>query len=83
MSKQSDAKLEQGYVAKAVPQTCMNCAHFALESQMRTSKYMPHKVYLDESNLRCELGGFAVKKMASCAKFSAKSAPATTGKEES
>jgi hypothetical protein len=72
MTKQSDAKAAQGYVAKPVPSTCGNCGHFASDTETRTSGYVPHRVYTDESNLHCTLGSFAVKKMATCNQFAPK-----------
>lgn len=69
MSKQSDAKKAQGYVAKAVPKTCGNCEHFTYD---RIQPYGPGSSYWENKNLRCEFGGFAVKKMATCNEFLAK-----------
>ena len=80
MSKQSEAKDRQGYVAKVIPSTCSNCAHFhselALPSWMAernsiyasSTGYSPYTVERHgiESNLRCNIGGFAVKKMGGC-----------------
>ncbi|MDB5937494.1 MAG: hypothetical protein JWQ01_4838 [Massilia sp.] len=66
MSAQSLAKAAQGYVAKAIPQTCMNCAHFAVDAAVNKFGWV------DEKNLRCTLGNFAVKKMAACNQFAPK-----------
>lgn len=69
MSKQSEAKVAQGYTRKAPPKNCAACKHFASTATEETGHYGTwHK----ESNLRCELGGFAVKKMAVCDKFEAR-----------
>lgn len=70
MSKQSEAKAAQGY--SELPSNCGNCQH-------RTFKMAPPawmvksgdrratvKEYFNESQSRCGLGGFAVKKTASC-----------------
>lgn len=67
MSKQSEAKERQGYQAKPVPATCVNCAYYASEfKQVKTRWGMP---YTKETNLRCGLGGFAIKKTATCNSF--------------
>lgn len=65
MSKQSDAKKAQGYVDKATPMTCSNCAHFKSE-KVDIGIYSP---YITDKNIRCGIGGFAVKKNATCNKF--------------
>lgn len=80
MSKQSEAKKQQGY--RTEPNTCANCANFSFE--MRPIKWMVeenkdceangrkprYNIYspecLKETNLRCGIGGFAVKKNATC-----------------
>lgn len=67
MSKQSEAKEAQGYVAKPVPSTCSNCKHYTSEITERIGMW--NKVYYDESDRRCGLGGFAVKKQATCNRF--------------
>jgi hypothetical protein len=63
MSKQKNAKKEQGYEAKPVFPMCSNCAHFQ-------SDFITDKGYFGEftmeKNLRCGIGGFAVKKQGSC-----------------
>lgn len=86
MSRQSDAKAAQGYVAKPVPSTCVNCAHFASDQELpawiadrvaKGEKYWDGSKYTVErfgveKNQRCALGGFAVKKMATCDQFAPK-----------
>lgn len=82
MSKQSEAKEKQGYVAKA-PKTCGNCANFTcdleLPAWMARLKVdplgRPYSIeeYGHETNKRCGLGGFAVKKSGTCNEFSGKS----------
>ncbi len=57
MSKQSEAKKQQGYRTK--PDTCSNCAHYA-------SKIEVHSYWQVESEKRCGLGGFAVNKTGTC-----------------
>jgi len=64
MSKQSEAKESQGYVAKAVPAYCMNCAHYCSDIVQRNGHF--GGVYHDETNRRCGKGGFAVKKQGTC-----------------
>lgn len=66
MSKQSEAKRKQGYVPKAIPQTCMNCFHFKKDTEVRDGYCGEYK---EDKNLRCGLGGFAVKKMGTCNEF--------------
>ena len=57
MSKQSEAKKQQGNRTK--PVTCSNCAH-------HTSKIEVHSYWQVESERRCGLGGFAVNKTGTC-----------------
>lgn len=64
MSKQSKAKEIQGYVPKPVPNVCMNCSYFRSEVSIRTGYFGGE--YTDEKNMRCGLGGFAVKKKGTC-----------------
>jgi len=77
MSKQSDAKAAQGYIAKAVPQTCGNCKHFQFERVNANAADMGKPMvseYWVDANLRCGIGGFAVKKLGTCQSFVIKSA---------
>lgn len=67
MSKESEARKKQGYVPKAVPQVCMNCVNFKSEIVKRKDYGFE---YEKETNQRCAIGGFAVKKMGSCNEFS-------------
>lgn len=69
MSKQSEEKLNQGYNEKPIPRTCANCARY--ESESITHKHSFGE-YTQEKNKRCGLGGFAVKKTATCLKWEAK-----------
>ena len=76
MSKQSDAKAKQNYCAKPVPQTCANCKHLSqnfyhydgeygrVEGKNPDTEKYARPTYSD--NLRCGIGGFAVKKSATC-----------------
>lgn len=71
MSKQSEAKEAQGYIDKPVPRTCANCKQY--KSKIRRihgvwSSLMEER----ESELRCGLGGFKVKKTAACNRFEQK-----------
>ena len=84
MSKQEKAKSQQGYDAKPAPAICSNCKHFS--SEMKFPAWIEREVAdgkkcwngtpytLDmhgkEGNLRCLVGGFAVKKTATCTVFS-------------
>lgn len=64
MSKQSDAKREQGYAPKVTPATCGNCRHY--ESTITEHQDYMLVITVTESNQRCGLGGFAVKKLGWC-----------------
>lgn len=70
MSKQSDARKEQGYTPNPVLKVCKNCSFFTSEFVAGDEKYNAHIEY--ERNMRCVKGMFAVKKMASCNDFSQK-----------
>ena len=70
MSKQSDAKAAQGYVAKAVPETCVNCCHLKMDLLQMEGAY--GWKWTRCANLRCGIGGFAVKKMATCKEWAPK-----------
>jgi hypothetical protein len=79
MSKQSEAKAAQGYDPKPEPSTCGNCGHFQCDMTLPTWMARENEVlsvsnkwgpeHKRETNLRCGLGGFAVKKSATCKKF--------------
>jgi hypothetical protein len=73
MSKQSDAKAEQGY--STTPKNCGNCAHrtfvLALLGYYKTAnERSPGRYsvasYGQETKNSCGLGGFAIKKTATC-----------------
>lgn len=70
MSKQSEAKERQQYVPKYEPAVCMNCAHYSSDVVERNAVF--GGTYKDESNKRCGLGGFAVKKMGTCIEWTGK-----------
>jgi len=63
MSKQSDSKEKQGYNPKAAQRTCSTCTYY--QSDIRPDEYNM------ERNIRCGLGGFAVKKMGLCNEWEA------------
>lgn len=73
MSKQSDAKASQGYVAKFVPNTCSKCEHFEFDHVQThpPTSYQPEGWFADK-NMRCGIGGFKVMKTGACAKFEGK-----------
>ena len=67
MSKQSEAKMKQGYVAKAVPRICSTCKQFTFDHvQMAPPSIYRKEGWWVDKNLRCSIGGFAVKKTGTC-----------------
>ena len=60
MSKQSESKQAQGYDPKPVNPVCMNCRHYTSKLTNFASGWP------EEKELRCGIGGFAVKKMGTC-----------------
>lgn len=70
MSRQSEAKEKQGYVAKSIPRTCPNCKHYQFDHvQIGPISTLYPDGWWEDKNLRCDKGGFAVKKMGSCNEF--------------
>lgn len=65
MSKQSEAKKQQKYNPKPDPADCAHCEHFT--SEQVGNKGYGGKMYYQEKNMRCGIGGFAVKKRGTCA----------------
>ena len=63
MSKQSEAKQAQGYEQKPVIPVCKNCSHYQSEFDVYQSFL---EGFMIEKELRCGIGGFAVRKMATC-----------------
>lgn len=61
MSRHANAKVEQGYEPKPVLKVCENCLHFN-----PTGNYS--EAFGNEL-VRCALGGFKVKKKATCNLF--------------
>lgn len=70
MSKQSEAKEKQGYVPKMKPNACMNCRFFKFDKGFHNQDLYGER-FPKVMNLRCGLGGFAVKKMGTCKEFEA------------
>lgn len=68
-SKQQIAKEFQGYVAKPVPHTCVNCKHYTSEITVVEHRWGS---YENETDIRCGIGGFAIKKTATCKLFEGK-----------
>ena len=81
-SKQAQAKEAQGYTTAA--NNCGNCTHMTSEralpawmvrdSEERSRIGMlpyPVETFGVERNLRCGIGGFAIKKTATCSKYKA------------
>jgi len=68
MSSQSDAKDKQRYVEKLIPNVCSNCLHY--RSVIDTHKGVYGGEWKSEKNRRCAIGGFSVKKTATCELFS-------------
>jgi len=66
MSKQSEAKERQEYVDR--PCACSNCRHFTSKIANHSDGW-GHK-WIRETEIRCGLGGFKVKKMGSCKEWS-------------
>lgn len=72
VSKQSEAKERQGYVAKAAQRVCMTCKHFQSDLEEQRGYNSKPNGYMMEKNIRCGLGGFAVKKMGLCNEWATK-----------
>lgn len=64
MSKQEEAKKEQGYESDPEVDCCGNCGYFT--STIETVKTPFGQTITKEKGLRCGLGGFAVKKRGWC-----------------
>lgn len=80
MSKQSEAKAAQGYILKS--NTCAGCAFFSSERVLPAWMVTANdgftrytlEIHGVEKNFLCNVGGFAVKKTASCNIFKPKDA---------
>jgi len=75
MSQQSKAKERQGYDPRPMPQVCGNCRYFRFEEETLPNGFGFGGTWTRVYNLRCAIGGFAVKKMATCNEWKE---PATT-----
>lgn len=64
MSKQSEAKKQQNYNPKPDPAQCANCTQF--KSDQVGTEGWDKKTYYQEKNMRCGIGGFAVRKRGTC-----------------
>jgi hypothetical protein len=53
-------KNQMGYIQKPIKKTCSNCSNFT--SDMVKNEFG----YMEEKNIRCTLGNFAVAKNANC-----------------
>lgn len=71
MSRQSEAKEAQGYDPKPVAYICKNCHYFGCDV-LDYRGFNGEVRFQQLKNLRCNLGGFAVKKTARCEKFAIK-----------
>lgn len=72
MSKQSKAKEDQGYVPKAIPETCGACRS-CVPVMGEVMRYKDDSFAIGGTHLvseqvsqKCGIGGFAVKKMGTC-----------------
>lgn len=72
MNKQSEAKEKQGYISKAIPQTCGVCQH-CKPVMGDVLRYKDNQSYLSGTHIvseqvsqKCAIGGFTVKKMGTC-----------------
>ena len=67
MSKQSKAKEFQMYIDKCIPMVCGNCTSFTSD-KVQTCEPTTWKPegWWSEKNMRCSIGGFAVKKTGTC-----------------
>lgn len=76
MTTVAEKKAEQGY--KTTPETCANCAHMrcrVYHLEYHVSNGRRYRVEVDgkgdgtnywSDTYRCDIGGFAVKKLATC-----------------
>jgi hypothetical protein len=69
MSKQAEAREAQGY--RTEPRNCSNCAHYRSDITEHPPAFSWGNPYTTESNRRCSLGSFAVKKTATCDRWAA------------
>lgn len=62
MSKVNDIKKQMGYQPKPVFEICSKCKHIRIDKVAAPW----NKNVILEKNVRCVLGGFAVKKQGTC-----------------
>lgn len=62
-SKTQIQKAQQGYVEKPLPAQCSTCDHYTSDHVKPRGMWSKWTV---EKNKRCGLGGFAVRKTATC-----------------
>lgn len=65
MSKQSEAKQAQNYMPKASPNYCSNCQFYRSDKEVKMNNWSKTE-WIDEKNMRCGIGGFAIKKQGVC-----------------
>ena len=75
MSKQSEAKKKQDYVPSYEPNYCMHCKNFRSDIVQMKNDWV---TWSEEKNVRCGIGGFAIKKKGTCMEFSRRFDPVTT-----
>lgn len=68
MSKQSEAKERQGWVAKSI-HNCANCQHFTSDVVVMKG---PYSDWTRETNVRCGKGAFKTGKASFCNDWAAK-----------
>ena len=71
MTKQSNAKELQVYQEKPFIKTCANCLNYAYDGEL--IRLIPSgELRLVETNIRCYIGQFKIKKTAICDKWEIK-----------
>ena len=68
MSEQDEAKERMGYSLNPIAAVCPNCKNY--RSEIKKKSYGSWETHY-ETNKRCLIGGFVVKKKASCKLFDA------------
>lgn len=68
MSRQSEAKVAQGYQENPLVPTCSNCANYKSDVKLMPSMFSG-EMYAEEKNIRCGIGQFKIKKTAICNKW--------------
>ena len=65
MSKVTEAKKKQGYVSQ--PRSCGTCSRVRFDLVEVAKPYLG--LMIENKNIRCEIGGFAVKVNSSCDEY--------------